>query len=921
MIFSRFRTQILNRKTLASMIALVLIISMGASVIPVDAHSPAWTIPTNSYITASPSPVGLGQPVTLVVWVDQNPRTAGGMQGPRWGGAKIDVTKPDGTKETIGPFILRSATANDWVNYVPDQVGTYTFVFSWPGQTLTNKTGEEVQQVGGIPYLGDFFAGSTSEPMKLVVQQEPVAQWVEPALPTEYWQRPINDANRGWSVLASNWLKGSWLVNNFQGAGLAPESPHIMWSEPITPGIAGGINDAQWPGIPTNVHDYEDPWSGPIIMNGKIHYNSPNIGMESGAYGYYCRDMYTGELIWYKNGTDNGLNNPYTISTSLGSRTAYGTQQYLGLTQGQLYHYNGVNGQGILAYLWIVSGTTWYMMDAYTGNFILKLINVPGGTAVTDQDGSLLRYSYNAATGNLLCWNVSQAIPPAAPFGTGQQQWKMRYGATIDAVNDTTWTKMGILPNLVGDYLTDDILPRSGYTMNLTVEKNLPGITSVLQDGDRVPKMIFGASVLGALGSLGTELSPDQFSAYAMTINEHAAPYSPFPTKTATQNTNLGFTTTMLWNKNITMPITGKNYTWSIGGANYDARIFIVSCKQLREKWGYSLDTGNLLWGPTAEEGTFNYYGMGQNTYYGKYLLSTGYTGTLYCYDPLTGDLMWTYNATSVGSESPYGANYPLSISAVVDGKVYLQSTEHSPTKPLWRGSYLRCINITDGTEMWKILDYLGFGSASNGFADGYIVTSSTYDNNIYCIGKGPTAATVTASPEVSVQGNSVLIKGTVTDISPGTNKLVQTARFPNGVPAIADADMQAWMEYLYMQQAMPTNAKGVEVTLDTVDPNGNFVHIGTVTSDLSGKFSYMWTPEVPGKYTVIATFAGSKSYYSSYTETAIGVSDAAPTLAPTAAPVQSAGDLYFVPAIAGLFVAIIVVGALLALLLLRKRA
>ncbi len=53
------------------------------------------------------------------------------------------------------------------------------------------------------------------------------------------------------------------------------------------------------------------------------------------------------------------------------------------------------------------------------------------------------------------------------------------------------------------------------------------------------------------------------------------------------------------------------------------------------------------------------------------------------------------------------------------------------------------------------------------------------------------------------------------------------------------------------MQQAMPSNAKGVEVTLDTVDPNGNFVHIGTVTSDISGKFSYMWTPEVPGKYTV----------------------------------------------------------------------
>ncbi len=31
----------------------------------------------------------------------------------------------------------------------------------------------------------------------------------------------------------------------------------------------------QWPGIPTNVNDYENPWTAAIIMNGKIYYNSP----------------------------------------------------------------------------------------------------------------------------------------------------------------------------------------------------------------------------------------------------------------------------------------------------------------------------------------------------------------------------------------------------------------------------------------------------------------------------------------------------------------------------------------------------------------------------------------------------------------------------------------------------------------------
>jgi hypothetical protein len=99
-------------------------------------------------------------------------------------------------------------------------------------------------------------------------------------------------------------------------------------------------------------------------------------------------------------------------------------------------------------------------------------------------------------------------------------------------------------------------------------------------------------------------------------------------------------------------------------------------------------------------------------------------------------------------------------------------------------------------------------------------------------------------------------------------------------------------MEYLHMQKPIPTNATGVTVTLDTIDPNGNFIHIGAVTSDMSGMFSYLWTPEIEGKYTVIATFEGSNSYWSSYAETAIGVSAAsaaspivAPTTAPTVAP------------------------------------
>jgi hypothetical protein len=203
--------------------------------------------------------------------------------------------------------------------------------------------------------------------------------------------------------------------------------------------------------------------------------------------------------------------------------------------------------------------------------------------------------------------------------------------------------------------------------------------------------------------------------------------------------------------------------------------------------------------------------------------------------------------------------------------------------------------------------------------ADGYLVYLNLYDMQIYTVGKGPSATSVTASPKVSVQGSSVLIEGTVTDISAGTTQNEQAGRFPNGVPAVSDESQSAWMDYVYMQKPRPTDVTGVPVSIYAIDSNGNNRNIGETTSDANGFYSFQWTPDIPGKFTVIATFAGSESYWPSHAETAFAVDEAAPTLTPASTP-QSVADTYFVPAIVGLFVLIIVVAIVLALLMLRKR-
>jgi hypothetical protein len=80
------------------------------------------------------------------------------------------------------------------------------------------------------------------------------------------------------------------------------------------------------------------------------------------------------------------------------------------------------------------------------------------------------------------------------------------------------------------------------------------------------------------------------------------------------------------------------------------------------------------------------------------------------------------------------------------------------------------------------------------------------------------------------------------------------------------------------------------------------------------------WKPDISGEYTVIASFAGSDSYWPSHAETAFVVDEGAATPAPTQAPAESAADMYFIPAVVGIVVLIIIGFVILAILMLKKR-
>ena len=382
----------------------------------------------------------------------------------------------------------------------------------------------------------------------------------------------------------------------------------------------------------------------------------------------------------------------------------------------------------------------------------------------------------------------------------------------------------------------------------------------------------------------------------------------------------------LLWRKDYTAP--AGNLTRLMGPVDSETRVFTMNDKETMQWLGYSLDNGNLLWGPVGKTRALNYYptvGMGSSgqagfVAYGN-LYVGGYGGEFFCYDLANGNLQWKYNNTFSGTQTPWG-NYPIFPAAIADGKVYLYTGEHSPNVPLYKGSKVRCVDAFTGDELWTMLGWGTIGGFSDEgwpVADGHLVYLNAYDMQIYCIGKGPTATTVTG-PETTIPlGEEVLIKGTVTDQSAGTKQHEQAVRFPNGVPAIADEYMSEWMEYLYMQKPCPMDLKGVPVKLEAFGEDGSYIELGTVTSNAYGDFVYEWTPPDEKLYTIMATFDGSDSYWRSYDATYLSVGPAAAPSGPIE-PEPTEAPLITTEVAIIVAVVIIAVVGIVAYWMLRKR-
>ena len=900
----------LKNKIAAITIAIFFMLSMIASMMlmpTTSAHTPAWNIPTFAFIAATPNPIGVGQTATIGLWLTNVYDSEAITNNYRFQNFKLTITAPNGGVITE---TFPTATPDSFISYyyTPTATGTYNLTFTFPGQTITTTNGNPASA-----YINDTYLPSHAS-CTLTVQSTPLAPALSYPLPTAYWTRPISSQNTSWHSVASNFVYDNVAAYVFGATRYlpgvaAPSSGHIMWTDPINFGGYTGVNpqigstDAQAQSSPLAASEfydgrsYEDEFINPIIIDGNLYYGLPISDYSAGFYlgapptdlanngGYVDINLQTGQQVWKCY---------YTVNPSFGV----------------VINVDTPNQYGAFGYLVAVSGTTWIVDNPYNGDWIFNITNVPAGwSGICGPQGEPLIYQLQVApTGDWLAlWNFTDVVADGP----------------VNYVTFTGWRPVGAIINSAAE-------GSNAYSWNVTIpaSEDLPSGSEImfayyndLALCSNIPSSPFGPGC--QFGGISPTGAPEPLTATCFALSLQA------PT--------IG---TKLWQQTYTTP---DNITFEINSADPVNNVFIMVTKETMQFYGYNLNaTGNMLYGPVGGVpplSAYNYYstvGMGTSTddaytAYGNFYVG-GYGGILFCFNDLTGKIVWTYgnggagNNTNSGFNTPYG-NYPCFVGLIADGIVYIYNGNHGNGNPIYKGETITALNATTGAEIWSEqaeVQVGGFEDLEIPVADGCLVYLNCYNMEVTCIGQGPSATTLQTPLNGVTQGGRLVIQGTVMDTSAGTQQTQQKTDFPNGVPCVSDASEGAWMDYVYQQFPMPTNVTGVPVTISAIDPNGNNIVLGTAYTDSSGLYSLEINTNNllagPGLYKVTANFAGSNSYWGSSAESTFVVSPVAPTPAPTAAPVTGLASTGTVElGILAVIIVIIIIGAVI-ILTLRKR-
>jgi hypothetical protein len=848
--------------------------------------------------------------------------------------ATVTFTRPDGTKDVVnGPFPLKpqvigGAAPRLELIYTPNEMGTWTYTFYWPG----DSTWAAVNYTNTFNVIGHFgvregFAFLSMNPYPVVGlgQDILINAWVNPA-PETSWQN-----YEGYTLTFTRPDGTSFTVGP-----MASEGPGTIWLNIPLDTLGNWTITFSFPGDYSTtacsvtrtitvqqeaIPSYPDtplptePWTFPINVENRLWRDIAGPWLQSyynssrGSWNPYTEAPRTAHILWVVpaySGMGGFIGSPASIQTGSGNAAYEGADA--GIFSPSVYSiscimngraYSGSGGNITCfdirtgATLWSEPGsfnvgsrrgrsdvlysfgTRFIAYDAISGAVILNVTG-PGTTSVIFYNEPIV-YSVITVTYR----------QPGTTYPMGQN-------SSFLIAWDTTGTSNDFTSRIIYN-VTDPIY--SGFTAN--PNWGYVGVVNDILVAPVVNRIPTGPSGSQIYSDIGINLTT------GVVLYNMTAPYDPTDVSSIIEREG---------------PATGAGY----------GLVYFSSTPYKNNAMGYvalNASTGLVAWVSEATDypwGLFWAY-MPQACANGM-IIGLGYGG-VYAFNVTNGNIVWhfidnntyyevPYSSSIAGTEpnnlnltagSTYGTYQFGSTGPVIGGTgsdavIYAPNTEHSPTF-YYRGQGLVAIDQTTGQQLFKILGIY----SPTAIAEGVLTASDSVNGYTYGFGKGDTATTVSTSSEVLAKGDSVLLKGTVLDMSSAQN----------GTAAVSDADQEAWMEYLHMQQPFPATATGVSVSLDALDPNNNFVHIGDATTDLTGKYSFLWQPELEGKYTVVASFYSTDAYYGSTAETSVGVTAAAATPTPTPTP---AGQPDYTMPIVGTGIAMIIAVAVATVLLLRKR-
>jgi len=860
-----------SRNKAVTLITIILLSTMLVSIFAfeVNATNTPINIRTWTQVAVAPNPVGVNQVVNFVFWNTQAPPSGAIDPLSRWK-FNVSVTNPNNVTTKLGTY-TSNADGVAFASLTPTVVGNWSVSVEFPQTVYTlNNTAEE--QI----YTNDTFLASTGI-ARFTVQSSPVPASLLVQTPsgtlTDWLQLP--GAGFQGSTAGSTAIGGITGRDEADWSNKGPETAHVMWTKPLGTdlgGVVGGSNI----GVPgeqffTGISYWMRMGGSSTIMDGKLYTQYPS-GTSSGTAGNFWKiDLRNGSAV--------------QTTTSTAPGTVY-------------------NGDG-LSFFYSISSTTLTPKDPITlNNLGWTLTNVPSGTTIAGYNDAILRISAVTSGSylNLTQWNSSKVIKPglsgANNAGLSQYydwnvtitQWNATSGAYDPAIIPTTqrtvlnayrdnWLVMG---NQTNGY--------NNNTITLWAIDLRPGHLGQVIGNYTLPRYYqYGPSPTGSYNFAGQYVLPD----FCDEVH-HVVCFA---------------------------------YMEERAWASLDMDTGKISLSESQAQMDYFGDMPNYV-GLTSDAE----HDMGGWCAYGR-LYTAQYGGILYCYNTTTMKTMWTYgnepvnqslriaNTTATGAGNTYGFS-PTFVGGIADGKIYLYTAEHSVNTPIYKGAKARCVDAYTGKELWTISAFCGaFYQQPPTMippAYGYLVYLNAYDQQLYALAKGPSATTVTATPD-TVEGSKVLIKGTVLDTAAGANQTGIISRFPNGLACVSDDNMTDWMEYAYMQHPRPENVQGVNVTLSVITADGAVTDIGNITTDSTGYYNFLWSPPAAGTYTILASFTGTKSYYSSYAQNTFNV-DSAPTATPTptlkpANPVDT-----YILGLSGATIAIMIAAGAVIILILRKR-